>query len=157
MSAPNLPRFGRARVQPLASGAYRPSDDGKWAVVLEVRDRHNELADLVAWLPDDPGHWWLRHGDETPLLGARALAFAADCHEPVSLLPTPEQWLFARFKPNTRAIACVLDWGVGLGPLFEGVSQVDCDSPDLQKRLLRSLRASEPPIIAPRQGARRVA
>ena len=150
-------RFGRAQIQPLASGAYRPSDAGQWAVILEVRDRHDELADLVAWLPDDPGHWWLRDGDETPLLGARALAIAADCHEPVTILPTPEAWLFAHRERSEGAVVCVMDWGVDLAPLFDGVSRVDCDSPDLQKRLLRSLRTWEPPIIAPRQGARRVA
>ena len=150
-------RFGRARIQPLASGNYRPSDDGKWAVILEVRDRHNELADLVAWLPEDVSRWWLRHGDETPLLGARSLVFAADCHEPVTLLPTPEAWLFSHSKPNSHAIVCVLDWGVDLGPLFEGVSQVECDGSELQKRLQRSIRAWEPQIRAPRQGARRAA
>ncbi len=171
MTGAHLPRFGRAQIQPLASGAYRPSDAGQWAVILEVRDRHNELADLVAWLPGDPGHWWLRDGDETPVLGARPLAFAADCHEPVTLLPTPEAWLFApreRPKLDARmtgaeisvgpgAVVCIMDWGVDLAPLFEGVSQVDCDSPELQKRLQRSLRAREPRITAPRQGASRAA
>ena len=171
MNGLHLLRFGRARIQPLASGAYRPSDAGQWAVILEVRDHDNELADLVAWLPDDPAHWWLRHGDEVPLLGARSLAFAADCHEPVTLLPTPERWLFAhreRSKLDARmagaevyvgpgAVVCVLDWGVDVGPLFDGVLRVDCDSPELQKQLQRSLRAWEPRATAPRQGARRVA
>ena len=171
MSATNLPRFGRARVQPLASGAYRPSDDGKWAVVLEVRDRHNELADLVAWLPDDPGHWWPRHGDETPLLGARSLAFAADCHEPVTLLPTPEAWLFAhreRPKLDARmtgaevyvgpgAVVCIMDWGVDFAPLFDGVLRVDCDSPDLRERFQRALRAWEPKITVAHQEGRHAA
>ena len=171
MTGPRPARFGRAKIQPLASGAYRPSDAGQWAVVLEVRDRHNELADLVAWLPDDPGHWWLRHGDETPLLGARALAFAADGVGPVTLLPTPEAWLFAhRERPKLDAgmigtevyvgpgaVVCIMDWGVDLAPLFDGVLRVDCDSPELQKRLQRSLRAREPRITAPRQGASRAA
>ncbi len=171
MTGLHLPRFGRSRVQPLASGNYRPSDDGQWAVVLEVRDRHNELADLVAWSPDDPGHWWLRHGDETPLLGARALAFAADGVGPVTLLPTPEAWLFAhRERPkldagesgaevslSSGAVVCIMDWGVDLTPLFDGVLRVDCDSPELQKQLQRSLRAREPRITAPRQGASRAA
>ena len=151
MTGETLPRFGRARVQPLASGAYRPSCDGKWAVILEVRDRHNELADLVAWLPGDPGHWWLRDGDETPLLGARSLAYAADCHEPVTLLPTPEAWLFAHRERSERCLVSIMDWGVDLAPLFEGVLRIDCDSPELQKRLQRALRAWEPKITVARQ------
>ena len=138
------PRFGRARIQPLVGGNYRPSRDGQWAVILEVRDRHDEPADLAAWLPKDPSRWWLRHGDETPILGARALAFAADCHEPVALLPTPEAWLFSHSKPNSRAVVCVLDWGADIGPLFEGVTTVSCDSPELRDRFRKALRAWEP-------------
>ncbi len=171
MTGAHLPRFGRAKIQPLASGAYRPSDAGQWAVILEVRDRHNELADLVAWLPNDPARWWLRHGDEAPVLGARALAFAADCHEPVTLLPTPEAWLFAhreRPKLDARmtgaevyvgpvAVVCIMDWGVDLAPLFDGVLRVECQGPDLQKRFQRALRACEPKITAARQGAPRAA
>lgn len=147
--AVQLPRFGRAMIQPLASGNYRPSDDGQWAVILEVRDRHDELADLVAWLPGDPSRWWLRYGDETPILGARDLAFAADCNQPVTLLPTPEAWLFMHSKPNRRAVVCVLDWGVVVGPLFEGVSRVECDSPALCDRFRKALRAWEPKTTSP--------
>ncbi len=168
MSGENLPRFGRARIQPLASGNYRPSDDGEWAVILEVRDRHNELADLVAWLPNDPARWWLRHGDEAPVLGARALAFAADCHEPVILHPTPETWLFAhqgqpgghlgqRHGDADGDTVCILDWGVDLAELFAGVSKVECQGADLQNRFQQALRVWEPQITVPRQGARRVA
>ncbi len=150
MSGATLTRFGRARIQPLASGNYRPSDDGRWAVILGVQDRFDEIVDLVAWSPDDPGSWWLRHGDEVPLLGARALAFAADRHEPVTLLPTPEAWLFAHSKPNSRAVVCVLDWGVDLGPLFDGVSHVECDSVGLRDQMQRALRSWEPKITGRR-------
>ena len=157
MSETTLPRFGRLRIQPLASGNYRPSDDGQWAVVLGVQDRFDELVDCVAWSPDDPGRWWLRYGEEVPLLGARGLAIAAWHGEPVTLLPTPETWLQAHCERSEGSVICVMDWGVNLAELFEGVSRVDCDSPDLQKRLQWTLRAWEPQITAPRQGARRVA
>ena len=157
MSCVHLPSFVLGRIQPLANGNYQPSDDGQLAIVLGVYDRFNELVDCVAWLPDDPGHWWPRHGDETPLLGARVLAFAADCNQPVNLLPTPEQWLLAYSKPNSHGIVCIFDWGMDFGPLFEGVSRVECNSPELQKRLRWAFRAWEPPITAPRQGAPRVA
>ena len=157
MSCVHLPSFVLGRIQPLGNGNYRPSDDGQLAIVLGVYDRFNELVDCVAWLPDDPRHWWPRHGDETPLLGARALAFAADCNQPVSLLPTPDAWLQAHCERPEGSVICVMDWGVNLAELFHGVSCVDCDSPDLQKRFQRALRAWEPQITAPRQGGRRVA
>jgi len=157
MSGANLPRFGHARIEPLPNGTYRPAGEGKWGIVLEIHDRHNELVDLVAWFPNDLSRWWLRYGDETPLLGARVLAFAADCNQPVNLLPTPEVWLFAHRERSERRLVSIMDWGADLGPLFDGVSRVDCDSPDLRKRFQRALRAWEPQITAPRQGARRVA
>ena len=160
----HMPRFGRSRVQPLASGAYRPSGDGQWAVILGVQDRFDEIVDLVAWLPKDPSRWWLRDGDETPILGARALAFAADCHEPATLLPTPEAWLFAhreRPKIDARmtgaevyvgpdAVVCIMDWGVDLGPLFDGVSRVNCESQALSERFTTALRQWEPKITGRR-------
>ena len=157
MNGLHLPHFGRARIQPLASDNYRPSDAGKWAVIMEVRDRHDEIADLVAWLPEDPSRWWLRHFDETPIIGARSLAFAADCHQPAILYPTPEAWLFAQRERSKGAIVCIIDWGVNLTELFAGVSKVECRGSDLQKRFTSALRAWEPQITAPRQGARRVA
>ncbi len=157
MTGAPLPCFGRAKIQPLASGNYRLSDNGQWAVVLEARDRFDEIVDLVAWSPDDPSHWWLRDGDETPLLGARALAFAADCHEPVTLLPTPEAWLFAVSERPKGRVVCILDWGVDLGPLFDGVLRVECQGPDLQKRFQQGLRAWEPRVTSAQQGRPRAA
>lgn len=138
------PRFGRARIQPLEGGTYRPVAAGQAAVILAVDDRYGEIADLVVWSPDKPSEWWLRFGDECPILGAADLAFAADCHEPVTLLPTPEAWLFSHSKPNSRAVVAVIDWGVDIGPLFEGVTTVSCDSPELRDRFRKALRAWEP-------------
>ena len=138
------PRFGRARIQPVVGGTYRPDAAGQAAVIIAVHDRYGDLVDLVAWSPDRAFEWWPRHGDECPLLGARDLAVAADCRQPITLLSTPEQWLFAQFKPNSHPVICVLDWGADLGPLFDGVTTVSCGTTGLRARFQKSLRAWEP-------------
>lgn len=142
------PRFGRARIQPLVGGNYRPSDDGQWAVILEVRDRFDEIVDCVGWLPADPSRWWLRHGDDCPILGAAALAQAAWHGEAVKLYASAEAWLRAQYHHHRDAV-CILRGGIDLRPLFDGVSRVDCQTVKLKQRLERQLRAFEPRLWAP--------
>ena len=136
--------LGAAPIMTSSDGAYRPDPAGEWAAILAVHDRFGELIDLVSWLPETPSRWWLRVGDETPVLGARALAFAADCGKPIRLFSTPEEWLRAR--GNRGDHVCVLNWGVDLCPLFNGVSQILCNTPGLERRLREKLRQWEPEI-----------
>ena len=133
------PAFGAACIVTDSQGRYRPDRRGEYAAIIGVNDRYGELVDLVAWMPDDSWRWWLRHGDETPVLGARALAISAYDHEPITLHSTPERWLV-----SGRRRACVLTWDADLRGLFEGVSRVDCDLPKLRTRLQRALRQWEP-------------
>ncbi len=154
----------------LSLGRVAFPDDGTWradpsgfpAVLMAVHDRYGELVDLVAWSPDKPSAWRLRFGDECPILGTADLAQAAWYQEPVSLYSTPERWLRARCRArggdrlrhqggDHHHAICILHWGVVVGPLFEGVSRVECDSPALRNRFRKALRAWEPKITAPRQ------
>ncbi len=147
----------------LSLGRVAFPDDGTWradpsgfpAVLMAVHDRYGELVDLVAWSPDKPSAWRLRFGDECPILGAADLAQAAWYQESVSLYSTPERWLRARRRAHAggrldhqggdhRQAICILHWGVDMGPLFEGVTTVSCDSPELHDRFRNSLRAWEP-------------
>ena len=150
-------RLGVERIVTTTSGTFAPDDHGKLAAVLGVDDRYGELVDLVAWFPDRPSPWWLRHGDDCPILGAAALAQAAWHGEAVKLYSTPEAWLSAQSREGSGWMVCILDWGVDLAPLFDGVSRVNCDSPELQNRLWRAFRKREPRITAPGRGARRAA
>lgn len=163
MKPAHLPRFGRARIETLESGLYQPSDDGAWATILGIADYFGEIENSVAWYPNDPGHWWLRCGSEETVLGAEALAFCSDCHEPIRLLSTPDEWLMAHTgylrDPSLLIypIACILDWGATLEPLFHGIPRIDCNNPELQNRLLRSFREWEPQIYTTEQGIRSAA
>ena len=136
------------RVRFLADGTWRADPSGFPAVLMAVHDRYGEPVDLVAWSPDKPSEWRLRFGDECPILGAADLAQAAWYQEPVSLYSTPERWLLSRRRPTPPPV-CVLDWGVELGPLFDGVSHVECDSVGLRDQMQRALRLWEPEITAP--------
>ena len=124
-------------------GTYFPDPTGEWAVILPVRDRNNELCDLVAWLLDDPGRWWLRHGDETPILGCRRLAVAAYFGDAIKLYSTPERWLVARGHG-----AVILKWDVDCRDLFDGVARVECDCPTLATKFRQTLRRWEPKITS---------
>ncbi len=147
-------KLSRGRASFLDDGTWRADPAGAPAVLVPVHDRYGELADLIAWSPDKPSAWWLRYGDDCPVLGAEALAQAAWHQEMVSLYSTPESWLRARCRArdgdrrrqggDLHQAICILRWGLDLKPLFDGVSRVDCDSAELGRRLRRSWRAWEP-------------
>lgn len=146
-----LPRIGAARIATRADGRYLPRANGQWAVILAIHDRHGELDDLVAWYPRSPCAWWLRFGD-CPVLGAHELAIAAYYHRPVKVFSTPERWLLAGGVGT-----CVLCWDVDIRSLFEGVPRAECDTPELQRRLLQRLRRWEPTVVLARRDVRHVA
>ena len=143
--------IGIARILTRRDGLYEPDAAGDLAVITPVHDRHDELADLVAWWPDEPETWWLRRGDETPFLGTRNLAMAAYYGDPITLHPTPWDWLLAGRKG-----VCVLQWSWPLDNLFEGVGAIECSSPALRQRLVAALRRWEPRVTV-RQGVRHAA
>ena len=150
---------GTARIRPNADGTFRYDPKGQPATTLVVENRYSNFVDVVAWC-DDPRHWWLRRGDQTPILGARALAMAAWHGESVKLYCTPKGWLRAIERAgstDTTARICLLQPSVDLRPLLEGVSRIDCETADLGDMLRRGLRAWEPKITPPPEAARHAA
>ncbi len=164
------------RVAFLDDGTWRADPSGAPAVMIPVLDRFNDWVDILAYHVNDPCEWRLRFGDSCPLLGAEALAMATYYHDPVTLCSTPERWLRARCRTlgdghldhlgdvdldhlgddqhhgdDQHQAICILHWGVELGPLFEGVSRIECDSPELRDRFRKAIRSWEPKITAPRQ------
>ncbi len=113
------PIFTVARIAAQADGSFAYDRSGSLALTLAVEDRHGDMADVVAWR--DPSPWWLRRGDQTPILGAPALAMASWHHEPVLLWETPEAWVQSH-RPGGEAdrhhCVCILRWDVDLRPLF---------------------------------------
>ena len=151
------------RIAPRSDGRFDFDSKGDEAFVIRVLgfgvemiglDQHGapvegevyDIVDLLAWLPDAPGNWWMRRGDETPILGARALALAVFYGDPITLHQNPQEWLAAG-----RRGVCILKWSWPLDNLFEGVGAVECDSPQLQERFVKALRRWEPPVFVLRE------
>ncbi len=138
------PSFVMTRIEAQPDGTFRPNVSGQWAVTLAVDDREGRLADFVAYLLGAPGRWWLRR-NELLILGVEEISRAEFYQRPLSLYETPHAWLLARGQGS-----CVLDWGVDLRGIFEGVPRVHCQSVELRERLRRSFLKSLPKITAPR-------
>ena len=133
------------QIKPHSDGSFEFAPDGEPAIVAEIHDAHDALADFAAWQPERPGQWWLRHGD-IAVLGGHALAVAAYHGDSIRLCGTPQDW----FRTHRRGV-CVLLWGAPLDELFDGVGSVECDSPELQQRFVAALRRWEPRVTSPRR------
>ena len=126
-------RLTAIRIVDENDGTYSVDPHGRLAALIPVRDRWGELVDIVAFIQDEPEQWWCRYGDETPILGAKALAYAAWERQPLVLWETPLQWLLQH-----RSGSVVLDWGADLRTIFEDIPAVNCQSTALSDRLQRN-------------------
>ena len=137
-----------ASIAPAEDGTFSYSPQGSLALTLAVEDVSGDMADIVGWFKN-PHHWWLRRGDQTPILGARALAIARWHGGSISLLSNPESWLRAH-RPGGEAdrahCVCVLRWDVDLSPLFSDISAIHCETPALGRCLHDALHQFDPVI-----------
>ncbi len=140
------PSFVMVCIEPRPDGTFLPSETGQWAVTLAVDDREGRLVDFLAYLPSDPGTWWLRRR-EIPILGAETLSRAEFYQQPLRLFETPHAWLLARGRG-----AVVLDWDCDLHEIFKLVPRIHCRSAALRDRLRKAFWKSLPKIIARRRG-----
>ncbi len=148
-----------ARIQPRGGGTFSYNPKGLLVLTLAVEDVTYDMVNIVAW-GRSPSPWWLRRGDQTPILGARALAEACWHHEQILLWETPEAWVQSH-RPGGEAdrhhCVCILRWDVDLRHLFEGIPRIDCAVPELRGQLRKALRRFEPQITAPPPEVRRAA
>ncbi len=113
-----LPPSFPVRITAGDDGRFRLDGD-RDAIAIPVRDRANLISGLVAYFPDRPGVWFLKEGTE-PILGIRQIAGATIGAGALPLYPTPASWVEAE-----GAGACILDWTVGLLPIFQDVPEID--------------------------------
>lgn len=96
---------GIAEIETTRDGLYQPAPSGRRAFIqpvytskpVDVPILHpNDPVplDLIAWLPDQPTHWWLRRGVGV-FLGEYAVSIAADLGEPLQICRSPLAWLRA--------------------------------------------------------------
>ncbi len=141
-----------AHIRVMPDGQHFRLDGKAAATIMLVRDRHGYPADLVAWLESEPEYWWMREGDETPILGASQLVGAEWVGFPLSIYPTPAAWAASGGEG-----VCVIDWDMNLLHLFDGLDLEVGHLPlgharRLAQRLRDNFRDHEPKIIEPDGG-----
>jgi hypothetical protein len=121
---------------------YQPMRGGRRALVvpaipLRVGFFDDDIGDLIAWLPDNPGRWWHRAGVAN-FLNFEAVERADFFEEPLSLWATPLSWLQAGGEG-----AVVLDERAHLPLWFGGITKIDCESLELARQIKRRITAQE--------------
>jgi hypothetical protein len=127
--------LGVAKVQTFPSGFYEPNDDGANAVIiaegwpeLPIWD---VIEDLVAFKPQNPGHWWRRRG-EVQLLGAYNIR--PEPVFPLAVHETPLSWLQAGVQG-----VCIVDWSFDPERLLYA-GPLEVETPFLKSRLERRIQ-----------------
>ena len=100
------PLVGVGHIVPHSSGLFDFHDDGDLALVVAEGEPEvpgwAEVHDLIAFKPDDPGHWWLRRGEVNLLGRANMTPWKLS---PTTIHETPLSWL----RAGADGI-CVVDW-----------------------------------------------
>jgi hypothetical protein len=138
MNSPVLVPWDERLILPHDDGTWSPSEgDGIRAAIVQIYhpDPPCELVDAVAWSLVDPRRWWLRCGLVT-LLGETALRKCWWENQPVTLLPTPEDWVLYQ---GPDPIVVILRWDADLRSIFWRVPEVRCATAALATLLRRRL------------------
>lgn len=115
-------------------GEPQPVKETPWAVILTYSDAGGKPAGEAAWLPGQPGEWWLAPGS-LPILGLDEIAKAACFERPLTIVPSPEAWLEARESNAHEFAACVLNWTARLESWLYGPPAIVPATPELARAL----------------------
>jgi hypothetical protein len=140
-------RFGVAEIVGDQDGHYQPMRGGDVAYIMPARPlpddfSDGDLGDLVAWLPRDPGRWWLRSG-LAPIINPAAIERAVWLREPLAVSSTPLDWL-----RRCGAGVVILSRDANLRLWLGGVSTIHADCIELGEAIERRMRV--PPVAPPR-------
>ncbi|MCZ6588390.1 MAG: hypothetical protein O7B24_10660 [Alphaproteobacteria bacterium] len=112
--------LGWARVS-IAGRLYVPSHAGDVAIIQPVwagpapsiyqAVEHTQLADLIAWLPEEPTRWFYRLGAPGAVLGANNLELAHSEGWPITFELSPLAWLLADCRGAVLLEVCEAHWG----------------------------------------------
>ena len=111
--------LGWARV--LTTGRlYMPCDSGDVAIIMPVwagpapsiyqAVENPQLADLIAWRPEEPTRWTYRLGTPGGMLGADNLELAHSEGWPITFELTPLAWLLADCRGAVLLEVCEAHW-----------------------------------------------
>jgi hypothetical protein len=118
---------------------WQPCEHGQLLLVTGVFGDDDELIDIVASRPSQPGQWWLRTGNAT-ILGEDHYLSRRFLGEPVLVHPTPEAWA------RSGGEGCVM-LDADLMRLI-GFTDIVVNDANLAKRIRRAHR--KPPPYLPK-------
>jgi hypothetical protein len=140
-------RFGVIEIE--TSGIYyQPSAGARRAFIVPAVPLswgEDDPAELVAWLPDEPGRWWLRSG-MLPLLNPIAVEEARCRRLPLWCRSSPLHWL-----RGAGDGVVILDRNADLRLWLGGVTDIHADSGRLGDEIERRLRTppARPRVLVP--------
>ncbi len=122
---------GVGRIVTHSTGVFEFHEDGDLALIIAEGEPEvpgwTEIHDLLAFMPEEPGRWWLRRG-AVDLLGAYNITpwrlSALMIHE------TPLSWLQAGATG-----ACIVDWNCDPADVLLGAGELRAESHSLKAKL----------------------
>jgi hypothetical protein len=122
--------IGVAKIVTTSDGLFEFHEDGEFALIVPEGvpewPAWDEIHDLIAFMPDDPGCWWRRRGD-VDLLGASNITPWR--LSPLAIYETPLSWLQAG-----AAGICIVNWGFDPTALL-AAGHLEIETPALKRRL----------------------
>ena len=142
--------FGVARAQ-FHGDFFEFAPDGAPVLVLGVAEHPaEEIIDLVAFEPSNPGRWYLRLG-QAVVLGRHNARLALFEESPVFIHATPLDWL----RANCQG-AVVLDWKADLLSYLDGYGVLAADDVTqrrLHQKFKRHIHIPEVRVVERRNAA----
>lgn len=140
LTGPGAALLGRAKIQLYDGGFYEPNPDGTDALIVPCGYRGpygiswDEVFDLVAFHPREPGKWYRRSG-VARFLGQDNLDRAAQRGEMLAVYETPLSWL----RSGAQGV-CIVDWRGAVGLDLPILLAIVCENVALGKRLDAALQ-----------------
>ena len=128
-----FPWPAEGRIEACGDGSFEWSENGLPALHLPVSGLGGRMEDVVAWIPDAPGKWWLRRGVGV-ILGMEEIERCDYLHEPLHLFWTPADWLNA-----DRRGAVILDWKCHLPFWLPCNAPIKCQDQRLARKVTAAL------------------
>jgi len=139
-----LPRYGITRIE-CNGELYEPSIDGGPALIVAELCGGTDygkvaVEDLIAFLPNQPSKWFLRHGS-IDVLGETAIVKAQGLKTALTVYRTPLAWLQAASQG-----ACLLNWRADPRYVFRGIADLKCEDETLARRLTARIAECSLPV-----------
>ena len=125
------PLIGVDHIVTHSSGLFEFHPEGDLALIVAEGEPEvpgwTEVHDLLAFMPEEPGRWWLRRG-AVDLLGASNISHWR--LSPLVIHETPLSWL------QTAATGiCIVDWAFDPLARLVGAGQLLLETPALKRRI----------------------